>query len=246
MVLVSYSAAQQFQAVIALADSSYIIKSWQAALLTIAVTSFAIAINTYFMRKLPMIEGLFMVLHVAGFFIVVVILWVMGSRGDPKEVLTHFEDNAGWGNVGLACLIGLLGPVITLIGADSSCHLSEELRDAAWVLPRAMVATALVNYTMGFVMTVTLMFMLGDLQAALQSPTGQPYVEVLQNATQSQAGTIVLTLIVAIMMVFCGINQVTTTSRQLFAFARDGGLPFSKFLSQVSEPHTQARIHSTS
>jgi choline transport protein len=32
---------------------------------------------------------------------------------------------------------------------------------------------------------------------------------------------------------FTAINQVTTTSRQLFAFARDGGLPFSPFLGRV-------------
>jgi choline transport protein len=29
------------------------------------------------------------------------------------------------------------------------------------------------------------------------------------------------------------INQVTTTSRQLWSFARDGGLPWSNFLSRV-------------
>jgi choline transport protein len=37
------------------------------------------------------------------------------------------------GNVGLSCLVGLLGLVVTLIGSDSACHLSEELKDTAWV-----------------------------------------------------------------------------------------------------------------
>lgn len=82
-------------------------------------------------------------------------------------------------------------------------------------------------------MTVTLMFNLGNVDDALASPTGQPYVYVLQNATQSHAGTCVLTAVVAVLLVSCGINQVTTSSRQLFAFARDGGLPASKFLSRV-------------
>src|SRR5947209_7653576 len=132
MVVVSYVAAQQFQALIALSDSSYSIKGWQGSLLTIAVTIFAIVINTFLIRKLPMIESFFMVLHVVGFFAVVIVLWVMGPRGETKEVLTHFEDNAGWDNLGLASLVGIVGPILTLIGADSSCHLSEELRDAAW------------------------------------------------------------------------------------------------------------------
>ena len=231
---VGYTAAQQFEALINLADPTYVAKPYQGTLFTIGISLFVILFNTLLIRKLPLFEGIIMILHVFGFFAVVVVLWVMGPRGDAKEVLTHFEDNAGWGNIGVACLVSILGPIVTLIGADSSCHLSEELKDAAWVLPRSMVATAIVNYSMGLVMTVTLMFTLGDVQAVLASPTGQPYVGVIQNATQSYAGTVTLTAVVAILMVACGVNQITTSSRQLFAFARDKGLPFSDFLGHVS------------
>jgi choline transport protein len=233
MVLVAYAAAQQFEALIVLANPSFVIKGWHGALLTIAVSLFAILFNTLLVRKLPLMEGIVIILHVFGFFAVTIVLWVLAPRSNAKVVLTHFEDNAGWGNVGLACLIGILGPVITLIGSDSSCHLSEELKDAAWILPRAMVATAVCNYILGFVMTVTFMFTIGNVDEALATPTLQPYVAVLQNATRSRGATITLTVVVAIMMVFCAVNQVTTSSRQLFAFARDGGLPFSKFLSHV-------------
>lgn len=239
LVAVAYAAAQQFQALIALSDLSYEITGWHAALLTIAITLFAISINAFLMRKLPLMEVIAMVLHVVGFFAILIVLWVMGPRGEAKQVLTEFQDNAGWGNVGLACLIGILGPVLTLIGADSACHLSEELKNAAWILPRAMFVTAIINYIMGFVITVTLNFTLGNLDEVLVSPTGQPYVAVLYNATESRGGTITLVVVVALMMTFCCINQVTTSSRQLFAFARDGGLPFSHFLAYVrtrSEP----------
>ena len=83
-----------------------------------------------------------MVLHIFGLFAFPVVLWVMAPRPDPKAVFTEFQDNVGWGNVGLSCLVGLLGPVVTLISSDSTCHLSKELKDAAWVLPRSIVATA--------------------------------------------------------------------------------------------------------
>lgn len=59
------------------------------------------------------------------------------------------------------------------------------------------------------------------------------YIQIFMNATQSKAATLALTALMTILMVFGVINQVTTTSRQLFAFARDNGLPFSAFLSQV-------------
>lgn len=163
LVAVAYAAAQQFQALVALSDLSYEIIGWHAALLTVAIALLAISVNTFLMRKLPLMEVVFMVLHVVGFLAILVALWAAGPRGEAKQVLTGFQDNAGWGNVGLACLIGILGPVLTLIGADSACRLSEELKDAAWILPRVMFATAIFNYIMGFVMTVTLNFTLGNL-----------------------------------------------------------------------------------
>ncbi|PNS17723.1 Choline transport protein [Sphaceloma murrayae] len=233
MVIVGLVAASQFTALIALSNPTYTIKGWHTALLIIAITSFAILINTFLVRKLPLLEGIVMFFHIFGFFAVFVILWIMGPRAPASEVFTEFEDNAGWGNIGLACLVGISSPVVTLVGADSSCHLSEELQNASWVLPRAMIATAATNYALGFLMTVTLMMNLGDVSAALASPTGQPYVYVLQQATRSYTATWVLTSIVAILLVSCAINQVTTSSRQLFAFARDGGLPFSSFLGHV-------------
>jgi choline transport protein len=42
-----------------------------------------------------------------------------------------------------------------LIGADAAVHLAEELKDAAYVLPRAMVSSALINYVAIFTMVVS-------------------------------------------------------------------------------------------
>jgi amino acid transporter len=225
---------------------SYIIKGWHGTLLSIGIVMFAIVWNTVLVRKLPLLEGVIVILHVFGFFAFLVVLWVMGPKSDSKTVWTDFEDNGNWGSVGLSCLVGMTGPVITLIGADSACHLSEELKDASYVLPRSMVATAIVNYTMGWLMTITVMSTLGDITSIMSTTTGQPYIQVVLNATQSRVGTSVLTATVAIILLFSAVNLVTTSSRQLFAFARDRGLPFSKTLAYVhplssssSPQHTQ-------
>ncbi|OCK79331.1 amino acid transporter [Lepidopterella palustris CBS 459.81] len=229
----SYATAQQIEGLIALNHPTYTIQGWHGALLSIGITAFCIFFNTVLARRLPLFEGIVVVLHIFGFFAFLVVLWVMAPRSDPKAVFTEFQDNAGWGNVGLSCLVGLLGPVVTLIGSDSACHLSEELKDAAWVLPRSMVATALVNYSLGFVMTITFMSTIGDVSQVLATPTGQPYIQIVLNATNSHTAATILTTVMCILLFFCSVNQVTTSSRQLFAFARDRGLPFSSFLSHV-------------
>ncbi|OCL02253.1 hypothetical protein AOQ84DRAFT_401335 [Glonium stellatum] len=46
-------------------------------------------------------------------------------------------------------------------------------------------------------------------------------------------GTSTLTAVMSVLLLFCVVNNVTTSSRQLFAFSRDRGLPFWKWLSTV-------------
>ncbi|KAJ9669681.1 hypothetical protein H2201_000065 [Coniosporium apollinis] len=211
--------------------SEFAPKRYQKFLSYIVV--FSIFFNTVLLRKLPLMEGIFLIIYVFGFVAVITVLWVMGPRGDPSIVFTKFEDNAGWGNTGLSTLVGILAPVVTLIGSDSACHLSEELKDAAYILPRSMATTAAINYTLGFVMVITFTFTVGDVQSILTTSTGQPYIQLFLNATQSRLGTSILTSLIILLLLFCAINQITTTSRQLFAFARDNGLPFSAFLSRI-------------
>ena len=74
----------------------------------------------------------------------------MAPRGSADSVFKEFESN-GWPSVGLACMVGLNGPVPYLGGADSTVHLSEELKNSAWTLPRSMVVTALSNYVTSFI-----------------------------------------------------------------------------------------------
>ncbi|PSN69698.1 amino acid transporter [Corynespora cassiicola Philippines] len=225
---------QQIQGLIALNYPAYDIQGWQSALFCIAVSIVALIWNTVLVRTLPAIEKIGLILHVCGFFAFVAVLWAMAPRTDAKIIWTDFEDNSGWGNTGLSTLIGILGPMITLIGSDSSCHLSEELRDASWVLPRAMFTAAIINYMMGFVMTITIMSALGgDVPTILGTRLGQPWIQILYNATESRVGTSIMTAMVCLLLLFCAISVITTASRQLFAFARDNGLPASNILSYV-------------
>ncbi|KAH0356539.1 amino acid transporter, partial [Aureobasidium melanogenum] len=230
----AYTPALNIQGLIALNVEGYTLPGWHAALMTIGIVIICILINTVAIKKLPLLEGFMLLFFFFSFFTIVVVLWVMAERTPAKKVFTEFSDNMGWGNVGLSTLIGILSPFTTLLGSDSACHLSEELKDASWVLPRSMAATAVVNYALGFVTVITLMFTLGgSVQSVLDTKFGQGYIQVFYNAVQSKAGASGLTAIVCILLFFTAINQVTTTSRQLFAFARDGGLPFSSFLGRV-------------
>ena len=238
---VIFGAAQQVDAIVILAYPEQKFEGWQTALISWAVLALAIVCNTVLFRKLPMIEGLLVTLHFLGFFAFLIVLWVMAPRGNAKNVFTSFQTN-GWSSSGLACLVGFNGALGNVIGADSSVHLAEELQNASWVLPRSMLAGALANYAVAVIMVITLAFCLGNYDSVLGSDTGQPYVAIVLNATQSHSGTIVLTLVVLIMIMASAVNSLATISRQLWSFSRDGAVPFSAWLSRV-EPTLQIPIN---
>jgi choline transport protein len=131
-------------------------------------------------------------------------------------------------------MIGLLAPTAVLIGYDCSVHMSEEIQDASLILPRAIMASVLLNVTLVFVVIVTICFTLTDPVAALESPTGYAFIHLFHSATESLAGTSVLTFIIIFMLSVCVVSEAAACSRQIWAFARDAGLPAHAWLSRVS------------
>ncbi|KAF2013612.1 amino acid transporter [Aaosphaeria arxii CBS 175.79] len=230
---IAFLSSQQILGLVILNHPEYVPERWHLTLLVIAIISFCQLFNTFLARKLPLVEGVVLVLHIFGFFAILIPLWVLGEKGDPKTVFTTFTDGGNWGSIGLSCLVGMLSPIFSFIGPDSATHMSEELRDASKTLPRAMIATAIANGAMGFVMICTFCMLVGDVEQVLGSPTGQPFIQVFYNTTQSKAGASVMTCIMIIMATFGCVTNVATSSRQVWAFARDNGLPFSSWLAHV-------------
>jgi choline transport protein len=112
--------------------------------------------------------------------------------------------------------------------------MSEEIKDASLTLPRAMMWTVVINGSLGFVMLVTFCFCLGNVETILSNADVMPFVQTFLIATNSHVGTSVMTTILIILTICGCITNVATASRQMFAFARDKGLPFSSFLAHVS------------
>lgn len=232
----AFLAGTQIQGLIALNNENYTFEAWHGTLLVFAVSGFNLVFNTFLVKKLPVIEAVVLIVHVSGFVGVLAVLWAMGPIGSAKETFTIFNDFGGWGNDGLATLSGVVAVVLPLLGADAAVHMAEEVRDAGKVIPRSMIFTTIANGAMGFVMLVTFCSVLGSVDDALASPTRQPYLYVFYNCTGSRAGASMMGFIVILIATFCNLSITATSSRQLFAFARDKGVPFHEFFAYVSSP----------
>lgn len=226
--------ASIIQALAVVASDSYIPKAFHVVVLTIALCTLGLSVNIFFARKLPDLVAVVSTMFIVTYIPFLVVLLTMGERSSAKEVFTDFQDNANWGSIGTACFVGVSASVIALIGSDCAAHLAEELKDASRQLPKAMLATAGTNYILGSTMMIAFLFVVGDVDEILKTPTLQPWVQVIWNATKSRTSTIIMTSFVIFFFLFCSVTCLTTSSRQLFAFARDGGLPFARFVSYVS------------
>ena len=119
----SYVIASQIQGMLILNYSNYELERWHGTLIIIAIASLATVCNTVFARQLPQIETLVLALYTAAFFGIIITLWALAPKTPAKVVFTEFQNNGGWSNQGLSVLIGLTGPVYSLIALDCGVHL---------------------------------------------------------------------------------------------------------------------------
>ena len=118
------------------------------------------------------------------------------------------------------------------IGADGAIHMSEEIENASVVVPRSIVTTYITNGMAGFAILLAVLFSIQDLDAVLNAPSF-PFIQIFSSATHSTGGTAVMIAIIAAMQLVCTASCLTATSRQLWSFARDHGVPGWRLLSQV-------------
>ncbi|OQO11771.1 hypothetical protein B0A48_03498 [Cryoendolithus antarcticus] len=230
---IGFLVAGIIQGLIVLNNENYVPERWHATLLIIAVVAFCVVVNIFVARRLPLVEGVLAICHFAGIFIVIIVLWTLAPRNNAHDAFLKFSNNGGWSSDGLSFMVGLLPLTLCLLGFDSQVHMSEETTDAARSMPRSIMWSTYLNIGMGFLMIITLIFTMGDQDEILASPTGWPFIQVFYNTTRSVAGTDIMCLLLIFPLTGSVIACVATASRQIWAFARDGGVPFSATVRHV-------------
>jgi amino acid transporter len=150
---------------------------------------------------------------------------------------TNYSGEAGanvWPQVstGWAFLLGLLLPIYTITGYDASAHTSEETRDAARSVPQGMVMSVVWSGVFGYVMLCAFVLMIPNMDEAAKQ--GWNVFFWAMDARMPGVLKEILYLAIFLAQFLCGLATVTSVSRMMFAFARDGGLPASNLLAKVS------------
>jgi amino acid transporter len=110
--------------------------------------------------------------------------------------------------------------------------MSEEIRDAGRYVPISMWWSYFGNGILAIILLVTYLFAIPSVDDAINDPSGYPFIYVFNNALPT-SGVNALTILILLLVIAANISFNASTARQTFAFARDHGLPFSKWIARV-------------
>jgi len=190
------------------------------------------ALNHRGIRLVARLNDLSAGYHILGVLVIVVALAFFAPKQPVEMLFAKTYSTLTDHPYSYAFLIALLQAQWTYTGYDASAHTSEETRDARLRAPWGVYLSVVVSAVAGFLMLSLVTLSIKDLPAA--AGAANPFVAILETALGKVAGTGCLWL-VTIAMWFCGLACVTSTSRMIFAFARDGGLPGSTALRKVDQ-----------
>ncbi|KAK4934710.1 hypothetical protein LTR66_015553 [Elasticomyces elasticus] len=156
----------------------------------------------------------------------------MAPHNPAKRVFTEFNNGGNWPSMGISLMIGQITAIYGSLSSDATAHMSEEVKDAGRYVPIAIAWGYFGNGILALVIIVGFLFALPSVPDALSDSTGFPFLYVFKQIF-STSGVNGLTATILIPVIFSNILFNASTARQTYAFARDRGLPFAKWISWV-------------
>jgi amino acid transporter len=131
-------------------------------------------------------------------------------------------------------ITGLAMAQYTITGFDASAHMSEETRKASLAAAWGMVMAVVVSVIFGFILLVAVTFAIPNLSNDDLVAAGQGIVTLIWTESTSTAWAKFMLFIVVVAQTFCTIASVTSASRMMFAFSRDGAVPGHRLWRKIA------------
>ncbi|GKZ28894.1 hypothetical protein AbraIFM66950_001518 [Aspergillus brasiliensis] len=231
--------SQLILGVISLMHPAYVSQRWHQFLIYIAYNIIAFIINAFMGKLLPLVTKGAFIWSLTGFTVICITLLACSSPNynSGEFVFGEFINQTGWPD-GLAWLLGLLQGGLGLTGFDGVAHMIEEIPNPSVVGPKIMIGCVGIGTFTGTIFLIVLLFVAGNIYEDIDS-AATPLLQIFVNATNNNAGAICLLIFPLVCVLFAATTIMTTSSRMIYAFARDGGLPASPFFSKV---HTKLTV----
>ncbi|MBI4926328.1 MAG: amino acid permease, partial [Anaerolineae bacterium] len=137
------------------------------------------------------------------------------------------------GGIALAFVLGLLQAQWTYTGYDASAHVAEETVMARLNSAWGVFLSVAVSFVVGYIMLITLTLHIPDIVSTIDPANSPAVLYIVYSNFDNIVFGHIIAIIIAVAMWLCGFSSITSMSRMWFAFARDGGMPGHKLISQV-------------
>ncbi|KFZ03370.1 hypothetical protein V502_11007 [Pseudogymnoascus sp. VKM F-4520 (FW-2644)] len=193
-------------------------------------------VNTFGVKVLRYLNNTSILLHSVGVTAIAISVLAKAPTHQPASaVFQKFHDGTaapdsgepGWSIRASPAYVACCGALMsnyTLTGFDASAHLSEETRNASWSAPIGVISSVGFSALFGFFVIMSFLFSIQDFDRTLNSAYGNPVLQIFVDVFGPD-GAVVLFCLIIICVWHCGLFSMTSNSRMMFAFARDGGIP---------------------
>lgn len=171
-----------------------------------------------------------------------------------KEVFLDDTNYSGWQNRGVSWTLCFVNSLYGFLGTDAGVHMSEEIPNPSVDAPKVIVSVfiptldiqaltqpqlypVLIGLFTVFPFASTCMFVIKDMDAILNAPSGLPLIQLYHQATESKTAALALMIAFTICFFACAVANVTGASRQVWSGARDECFPRSDLWKQISSTY---------
>ncbi len=212
-------------------------------IVTLSLLALQTTLNTIGAKVMGRVAQLGVYVEILGTFGIAIVLGIYGfHHGLGFLTSTQNVQHAAGNPLGLnfggswigAALVAVLAPVYIFYGFESAGDISEETRNAGRQVPRAMRLSLLGGGIASFVLTAALLLAMPAGAGTVADTVNKGGIPYIISGLPSWLQEAMLVLIV-VAFFSCGSAVQGAGSRLAFSYARDGALPGSKWISEVSQ-----------
>ncbi|OAR27650.1 amino acid permease [Streptomyces sp. ERV7] len=227
----NYAAATFIQAFVSMQWPSYDPTPQQTVGIAAVILVVQALANTYTVQLVAVVNRISVWWLLVGMVVIVAALTFKPSHHQSASFANHFVNTTGFSNGFYAAMLGLLVTSWTFTGFDGSFHMSEETVKATVNTPKGIMRAIIYSALAGLVLMLALVYAIRDY--AGEAGSAAPPVQILIDALGMGTAKLLLLIVIGAML-FCGLANMTSNTRQIFAFSRDGAMPGSRLWHSVS------------
>ena len=215
-------------------------KEWTLLVYAIVMVG-AVILNLFKVSITALLNTVSAYWHMIGVvFIVLVLIVVPDHHKSFSYVFTHTINNSGFSGTNFGVFMfwyvfgqGLLMSQYTITGFDASAHMAEETNKASRMAAVGMYMSVVVSVVFGWILLLAVTFAIPGADKPVLDAVGSAVINIWQTA-MSQTWAEALLFICCVAQFFCLTASVTSASRMMFAFSRDGAVPGHRLWRRIA------------